>query len=133
MAVQTSADPVTPSESGTDKQPGISASRMAAEDRAIDILARRGHGGRITHADLWAVASLWRCSPNRNRKRLSTEGAGSVPSDTFGLVSHGVLKTWYVTKRTMDYPNVCILLNRYFFGQLTLEQALGVPLFPRSR
>ena len=113
---------VTSGEPSTNTQPGIAACCREAEDRAYAILSKRGDDGRITHADLWAVTSLWRCSPNRNRKRLSTEGDDSVPSDTFGVVTHGVLKTWHITKRTLEYPSVCILLNRYLFGQLTPEQ-----------
>ena len=106
----------------------IRTCRSVAESRAHLVLQRRQQDGTsITHADLWSVLSLWRCSRNTGRKRIWPTGASSVPSDTFGLVrridipAHSP-EAWYMAQKTASFPIFCQLVNLFLLQQLTDEQ-----------
>ena len=88
----------------------IRTGRSAAESRAHLVLQRRQQDGTsITHADLWSVLSLWRCTRNTGRKKLWPIGATFVPSDTFGLVRRIDMpatspEAWYVAQKRPTFP-----------------------------
>ena len=75
------------------------------------ILAKRTADRQpISHADVWAVVSHWRCSRTYGS---SGRRSGHAPADTFGIIRSTDSECCSMTPTTIECKNVCRLLNTY--------------------
>ena len=85
--------------------------RVQAEAKASAILAKRTADRQpISHADVWAVVSHWRCSRTYGS---SGRRSGHAPADTFGIIRSTDSECCSMTPTTIECKNVCQLLNTY--------------------
>ena len=110
-------------EASTDTVGGKRPKRLLAEQRAQRIQdARRESGRKITHSDLWAVLSPWRCAKG---SRLGKDtGPPSVATESLGLVPLASKRErWCISPRTYDFPELCQLLSDFLRQQLGPDMA----------
>ena len=83
--------------------------RVQAETKASAILARRAADRQpISHADVWAVVSPWRCSRTYGS---SGRRSGHAPADTFGITHDTNSECCRMTPTSIECKSVCRLLN----------------------